>query len=116
MTLQPARCSAHFGCAAAAAAADGPSDDCRQQLARTRFENGPKKAQFTLSTPQKSYVLTAKTEEIAAHWTAKLRRAIEAANAHQQQVRRRRRRRRRRGGKSGDGFCARLLNRCCWMR
>lgn len=79
-------------------------------LARTRFDAGPKKAQFTIITPQKTYtfrfayftfyfdcsnksqndshryVLSAKTEELAQQWTHRLRKAIEAANAHQQQV------------------------------
>lgn len=53
-------------------------------LARLRFENGPKKQQFTLTTPQKAYVLTAKTDDEHARWNQTLRKAIEQANAAQQ--------------------------------
>jgi hypothetical protein len=53
-------------------------------LARLRFENGPKKLQFTLTTPQKSYVLSAKTDDDHAKWMQALRKAIETANAAQQ--------------------------------
>ena len=53
-------------------------------LARLRFENGPKKLQFTLTTPQKSYVLTAKTDDEHGRWNQTMRKAIELANAAQQ--------------------------------